>query len=289
MLRIWHVPGSYFSYKNNISLEQLGLSSFCNNTQTWSFCGNGQALSSIASYTFRYARFQELSMQGYVRMRSWTDYINIKYKRQLYKAVPRRTQVNGLSRSVRGSFWGEMARLTVNICRQRTLFRWLGGVAVKDSNYTYETTKYPYNKKYHFFIHRLNTITGSSNWYGYIFEYLGVDEHITAARLGLRVTEQPRDCLVVEPRDRLVAGQQRQRDAQALPPRAAREGRAGGARKQPSVLLAAGAAGRRLGRAGRGHRAGPATWRRLVRGLRKTDAYKTVSFVWDSQLLYFEF
>lgn len=85
------------------------------------------------------------------------------------------------------------------------------------------------------------------------FEYLRVDEHITAAHLGLRVAEQSRDRLVVQPRDGLVAGQQRQRHAQALAPRAASQGRAGGARKQPSVLLTARPAGRRLGGPGRRH------------------------------------
>lgn len=99
---------------------------------------------------------------------------------------------------------------------------------------------------------------------GYFFEYLRVDEHITAAHLGLRIAEQSCDRLVVESRDCLVAGQQRQRHAQALAPRSTREGRAGGARKQPSVLLAAGPAGRRLGGARRRYRARPGTRQNLV-------------------------
>lgn len=87
----------------------------------------------------------------------------------------------------------------------------------------------------------------------FCFEYLRVDEHITAAHLGLRVAEQSRDRLVVQSSDGLVARQQRERDAQALAPCAASEGRARSARKQPSVVLAVGAAGRRLGGPGGSH------------------------------------
>lgn len=77
------------------------------------------------------------------------------------------------------------------------------------------------------------------------------------ARSGHRVAVRASDRLVVESRDGLVAGEKGQRDAQALAPEAAREGRAGGARGRPSVLLARGPAPRRRGGPGGRHRTRP--------------------------------
>lgn len=97
--------------------------------------------------------------------------------------------------------------LTVNICWQRTLFRWLGGVAVKGSNY--ETTKYPYSKKISLFSSTFWTRSLEVPTDMGFFEYLRADEHITPGHLGL----QSCYCLAVESSDRLVAGQQGERDA----------------------------------------------------------------------------
>lgn len=105
------------------------------------------------------------------------------------------------------AFEEKFACLTVNICWQRTLFRWLGGVAVKGSNY--ETTKYPYSKKYHFFHPTFEHLHWKFQLIWDFFEYLRADEHITPGHLGL----QSCNCLAVESSDRLVAGQQGERDA----------------------------------------------------------------------------